>query len=63
MADLGPTKLITTMNKLLTRKFMAALSLLATAGLFAVSGAYAQAPATTTTTTTTTEKAVEMEKF
>ena len=42
---------------------MAALSLLATAGLFAVSGAYAQAPATTTTTTTTTEKAVEMEKF
>ncbi len=54
-----------TMNNLRLRKFMAALSLLATAGLFAVPGAYAQAPAATTTTTTptTTEKAVEMEKF
>lgn len=47
-----------TMNNLRLRKFMAALSLLATAGLFAVPGAYAQTPdtATTTTTTTTTTK-------
>ncbi len=45
-----------TMNNLRLRKFMASLSLLATAGLFAVPGAFGQdaAPVTTTTTTTTT---------
>jgi iron complex outermembrane receptor protein len=58
------------MNNLRLRKFMAALSLLATSGLFAVSGAFAQdtTPATTTTTTTTTATTKEkdttvMEKF
>ena len=58
-----------TMNNLRLRKFMAALSLLATSGLFAVSGAFAQdtAPVTTTTTTTTTttkdKDTTVMEKF
>jgi len=55
------------MNNLRLRKFMTALSLLATAGLFAVPGAFAQETTTTTTTTTTAtpakEKTVEMEKF
>ena len=59
------------MNNLRLRKFMAALSLLTTSGLFAVSGAFAQdtAPATTTTTTTTTttppakDNTVVLEKF
>ena len=60
-----------TMNNLRLRKFMAALSLLTTSGLFAVSGAFAQdnAPAATTTTTTTTtttpakDQTTVMEKF
>lgn len=60
-----------TMNNLRLRKFMAALSLLTTSGLFAVSGAFAQdtTPATTTTTTTTTattpakDSTTVMEKF
>jgi iron complex outermembrane receptor protein len=58
------------MNNLRSRKFMAALSLLATSGLFAVTGYSADpAPVTTTTTTTTTttppakDSTVEMEKF
>ena len=52
-----------TMNNIRSRKFMAALSLLATSGLFAVSGYSADPAPAKTTTTTTTEKAVEMEKF
>ena len=53
------------MNNLRLRKFMATLSLLATAGLFAVPGAMAQATATTTTTTKDSSKdqATVMEKF